>query len=88
LSGRRDTIRLVTRYSAETLEVGISIAVGAFIGVLPFNWIVNRFGQVAAYCFLFFWFFCGVIAGFRSLLRVVRRMQREEGRQDGNGNSP
>jgi len=86
LSGqRRENIRLVTRFSAGALELGVSIAVGAFIAVWSFPWVKERFGEGAAYGFSLMWFLAGVIAGFRSLMRVLRRLQEEEGGQGGDG---
>ncbi|MBE0616663.1 MAG: hypothetical protein IH608_01885 [Proteobacteria bacterium] len=83
-SQRRENIRLVTQFSAGALELGVSIAVGAFIGVGAFPWVKARFGEGAAYGFALVWFLAGVFAGFRSLLRVLRKFQQED-EQGGNG---
>jgi ATP synthase protein I len=81
---RRDTMRLVTRFSAGTLELGIAVAVGIGIGYLLDT---KVFGGRTTPWFTLFWLLCGVVAGFRSLIRVVRQLQ-EEGERDGNGNPP
>lgn len=69
---RRDNLRLVTQYSAGTLELGVSVAVGAGIGY----WLDSVF-HTAPWLTLF-WLLCGVVAGFRSLLRVARRLEKDE----------
>ncbi len=83
-SQRRDTLRLVTKFSAGTLEMGISVAVGAGIGYVLDT---RVFGGRTTPWLTLFWLLCGVIAGFRSLLRVLRRLQQEEGGQGGDGDS-
>mgnify|MGYP005842833953 CR=1 FL=1 len=83
-SQRRETMRLVTRVSAGTLELGLSVAVGAGIGYLLDT---RVFGGRTTPWLTLFWLLCGVIAGFRSLLRVMRELERE-GEQEGNGNPP
>ncbi len=77
-------MRLVTRFSAGTLELGISVAIGVGIGYFLDT---RVFGGRTAPWFTLFWLLCGVVAGFRSLLRVLRQLQ-EEGERDGNENSP
>ncbi|MEW6490638.1 MAG: AtpZ/AtpI family protein [Thermodesulfobacteriota bacterium] len=83
-SQRREAMRLVTRVSAGTLELGLSVAVGAGIGYVLDTQV---FGGRTTPWLTLFWLLCGVIAGFRSLLRVMRELQRE-GEQEGNGNPP
>lgn len=83
-SQRRETMRLVTRVSAGTLELGLSVAVGAGIGYVLDTQVFD--GRTTPWLTLF-WLLCGVFAGFRSLLRVMRELQRE-GEQEGNGNPP
>lgn len=78
-SERRETVRVVTQYSAGALELGVSVAVGAGLGY----WLDSMF-DTAPWLTLF-WLLCGVVAGFRSLLRVVRRLEKAEGQRDGDG---
>ncbi|MHB8765152.1 MAG: AtpZ/AtpI family protein [Deferrisomatales bacterium] len=78
----RDTTRLVTQYSAGALELGVSVAVGAGIGY----WLDSVFAT--APWLTLFWLLCGVFAGFRSLLRVVRRLEREEEQRELDENAP
>ncbi len=78
----RDTLRLITQFSAGALEVGLSVAVGAGIGY----WLDSVL-DTAPWLTLF-WLLCGVIAGFRSLLRLVKRLERAEGQKDDDGNAP
>ena len=78
----RDTLRLITQYSAGTLELGVSVAVGVAIGY-GLDWLLGT-----APWFTLFWLLAGSVAGFRSLIRVAKKLQREEDRGDGEGNSP
>jgi len=78
----RDTLRLITQFSAGALEVGLSVAVGAGIGY----WLDSVL-DTAPWLTLF-WLLCGVIAGFRSLLRLVKRLERAEGQKEDDGNAP
>ena len=78
----RETLRLVTQYSAGALELGVSVAVGAGIGY----WLDSVFGT--APWLTLFWLLAGSVAGFRSLIRVARRLEEEEARKDSNGHSP
>ncbi len=78
----RDTLRLITQFSAGALEVGLSVAVGAGIGY----WLDSVFGT--APWLTLFWLLCGVAAGFRSLLRLMKRLERAEGQKEDDGNAP
>lgn len=78
---RRGTLRLLTDYSAGTLEMGLSVAIGAGLGY----WLDSVF-HTAPWLTLF-WLLCGVVAGFRSLIRVARRLEKAEGENDRDGNS-
>jgi ATP synthase protein I len=69
----------MTQYSAGTLELGVSVAAGAGLGY----WLDSVF-HTAPWLTLF-WLLCGVIAGFRSLLRVARRLEKAEGETDQDG---
>lgn len=75
----RETLRLITDYSAGTLELGLSVAVGAGIGYVLDHVVFD--GRTAPWLTLF-WLLCGVFAGFRSLLRVVRKLERAESKGD------
>ena len=64
------------------LELGISIAVGYFIG----DWLDGRFGTHPWLSISFL--FLGIAAGFRSLLQAARRAMRDvtdDEKQTGNG---
>jgi ATP synthase protein I len=78
---RRGTVRLVTQYSAGALELGVSVAVGAGIGY----WLDQTLGT--APWMTLFWLLAGVMAGFRSLIRVVKRLEKEQARRDDDGDS-
>ncbi len=78
---RRETVRAATQYSAGTLELGISVAVGAGIG-----YALDRYFDTAPWLTLF-WLLCGVAAGFRSLYRVAKRLEREDETKEQNGDA-
>lgn len=78
----RETMRLVTEFSAGTLELGLSVAVGALFGY----WLDSVF-HTAPWLTLF-WLLCGVVAGFRSLVRVARKLEKEESGRDRDGQAP
>ncbi|MBI5015790.1 MAG: AtpZ/AtpI family protein [Deltaproteobacteria bacterium] len=73
---RRETIRAVTDYSAATLELGVAVAVGVGIGY----WLDSVFHTGPWLTLL--WLLFGVFAGFRSLYRVVRRLEEREAEAD------
>lgn len=75
-------LHLITHFSAGTLEMGVSVAVGIGIGY----WLDSVF-DTAPWLTLF-WLAAGVVAGFRALIRVVRRLEHEEGRKERDGNAP
>ena len=70
--GHGKTARKVTEYSAGTLELGISVAIGIGIG-----YAMDRYFDTAPWLTLF-WLICGVFAGFRSLFRVAKRLERQD----------
>jgi ATP synthase protein I len=78
----RETMRLLTEFSAGTLELGLSVAVGALLGY----WLDSVF-HTAPWLTLF-WLLCGVVAGFRSLVRVARKLEMEESGRDRDGQEP
>jgi ATP synthase protein I len=69
---RGKTARAVTEYSAGTLELGISVAIGIGIG-----YALDRYFGTAPWLTLA-WLLCGVVAGFRSLFRVAKRLERQD----------
>jgi ATP synthase protein I len=77
----RETLRLITQFSAGTLELGVSVAVGVAIG-----YGLDRLLGTAPW-FTLFWLLAGLVAGFRSLIRVAKKLSAEEGREDRDGNS-
>lgn len=77
----QDTRRLIVEFSAGTLELGISVAVGVFIG-----YFLDRYFGTAPWLTLI-WLLLGSVAGFRSLIRVARKLGEDESRKDPDGNS-
>lgn len=75
---RRDTIRLVTDYSAGTLEMGLSVAIGVGIGYWLDRFVERQFHVRTTPWLTLFWLLCGVLAGFRALYRVARRLGEQE----------
>jgi len=67
-----DTMRALTKYSAGALEMGVSVVVGLAIGYSLDNW----FGTTP--WMSLFWLACGTVAGFRSLYRMAKKLEREE----------
>lgn len=81
-NNRRDTMHLITEYSAGTLEMGASVAIGVGIGYALDRWLGT------SPWLTLFWLVCGVIAGFRSLYRVAKRLERREEGGDGGRRTP
>ncbi len=75
-------MRLVTDFSAGTLELGVSVAVGVGIGY----WLDAVF-DTAPWLTLF-WLMCGIFAGFRALIRVARKLEGAEDQDDRDGSAP
>jgi len=65
-------IRQIGSYSTLGLEMGLSVAVGAIIGYYLDKWL-----HTDPWLLIVFLIF-GVIAGFRSLYRALKRLQRED----------
>ena len=59
-------------YSAIGIEMAASVAVGGLIGY----WLDGYFGTEPWW--LSFWLICGVIAGFRSLYRLTKKVTRAQ----------
>ena len=68
--------RRILRHSTVGIEMGLSVVVGLLLG-----WALDRWLETSP-LFLLVCLILGFAAGFRSLLRAVRRM-REELRGDG-----
>jgi ATP synthase protein I len=69
---RGKIVRQIASYSTLGLEMGLSVAVGAIIGYYLDKWLHSEPWLLIV--FLIF----GVIAGFRSLYRALKRLQRED----------
>jgi ATP synthase protein I len=69
---RGKIVRQIASYSTLGLEMGLSVAVGAIIGFYLDKWLHSEPWLLIV--FLIF----GVIAGFRSLYRALKRLQRED----------
>lgn len=65
-------IRQIASYSTLGLEMGLSVAVGAAIGYYLDKWLDTE------PWFLIIFLLFGVVAGFRSLYRAMKRLQRED----------
>jgi ATP synthase protein I len=65
-------LRQIASYSTLGLEMGLSVSVGAIIGYYPDKWL-----HTEPWLLIVFLIF-GVIAGFRSLYRALKRMERED----------
>ncbi len=78
----RGTARAVTQYSAGALELGVSVAIGAAIGY----WLDSLLDTGPWMTLL--WLLAGVVAGFRSLFRVARKLEREQALKDQDGDGP
>ncbi len=79
---RRETVQLITHVSAGTLELGVSVAIGAGIGYALDSWLGTDPWMTLL------WLVAGVIAGFRSLIRVLQSLERAEGQKEDDGNAP
>ena len=64
-------IRQIAAYSTLGLEMGLSVAVGAGIGYYLDKWLKTE------PWFLIIFLVFGVIAGFRSLYRAAKRLQKD-----------
>ena len=64
-------IKQIAMYSTLGLEMGLSVAVGAGIGYYLDKWLKTE------PWFLIIFLVFGVIAGFRSLYRAAKRLQKD-----------
>ena len=78
----KETAKAAVSYSAGTVELGVSVVVGIAIG-----YALDRFFDTAPW-FTLFWLVCGVIAGFRSLFRVMKRLERDDAAKEQHGDAP
>jgi ATP synthase protein I len=69
---RGKILRQIGSYSTLGLEMGLSVAVGAIIGYYLDKWL-----HTDPWLLIVFLIF-GVIAGFRSLYRALKRLERED----------
>jgi ATP synthase protein I len=69
---RGKILRQIASYSTLGLEMGLSVAVGAIIGYYLDKWL-----HTDPWLLIVFLIF-GVIAGFRSLYRALKRLERED----------
>jgi len=65
-------IRQIASYSTLGLEMGLSVVVGAVIGYYLDKWL-----KTEPWLLIIFFLF-GVVAGFRSLYRALKRLQQED----------
>lgn len=65
-------IKQIAAYSTLGLEMGLSVAVGAGIGYYLDKWLKTE------PWFLIIFLVFGVVAGFRSLYRALKRLQQED----------
>jgi len=66
-------------YSTMGLEIGLSVVVGFLIGTWLDDWIGT------APWFLLIFGMAGIIAGYRSMFRIVKRMQSDSKTSQKNG---
>jgi ATP synthase protein I len=65
-------IQQIASYSTLGLEMGLSVALGVGIGYYLDKWLNTEPWLLIVFLLL------GVIAGFRSLYRALKRLQKEE----------
>jgi len=68
---KKKVIEQIAYYSTLGLEMGLAVAVGVGIGYYLDKWLGTR------PWFLIIFLFFGIVAGFRSLYRALKRMERE-----------
>jgi ATP synthase protein I len=69
---RGKLFRQIASYSTLGLEMGLSVAVGAIIGYYLDKWL-----HTEPWLLIIFLVF-GVVSGFRSLYRALKRFERED----------
>jgi ATP synthase protein I len=65
-------IKQIASYSTLGLEMGLSVAVGAVVGYYLDTWLKTEPWLLIVFVIL------GIIAGFRSLYRAMKRLEREQ----------
>jgi ATP synthase protein I len=70
--GKKEVIKQIAYYSTLGLEMGLAVAVGVGIGYYLDKWL----GTTPWLLILFLFF--GIVAGFRSLYRALKRLERED----------
>jgi ATP synthase protein I len=60
------------RFSSMGLELGLSVILGLFIG----QWLDERYGTAPWLLLLFLLF--GMVAGFRSVFRLLKKLQEDQ----------
>ncbi|MBW2057463.1 MAG: AtpZ/AtpI family protein [Deltaproteobacteria bacterium] len=70
--GTKRLIFLVGHYGTIGLEMGLSVAIGLFIGI-----VLDRYLGTKPWMALIF-LILGVVAGFRALFRVVKEIQKQD----------
>jgi len=58
-------------YSSVGIEIGLSVGCGAAIGYFLDLWLDT------APWMLFFWFFCGIAAGFRAMIVTLNKLKND-----------
>ncbi len=73
------------KYSSVGIEMGLSVVAGVLIGGWLDDWFeAAPWGFTTKPYMLMFWTVCGVVAGFRSIIRVARNWQKEMQEQQAN----
>ncbi len=69
---KRKVIIQIASYSTLGIEMGLAVAVGVGIGYYLDKWLGTQ------PWFLIIFLFFGIVAGFRSLYRALKRLERED----------
>lgn len=77
----KKTLLGAMKYSVIGIEFGLSVVVGALIG-----YFLDLYLGTDPWMFIF-WFFCGIIAGFRTLYRVSKRFLNESKNDEDQGSN-
>lgn len=76
---RRDNLRVAMEYSAGALELGTSVAGGAWLGYW-LDSVLHTAPWLTLLCLL-----GGVFVGFQSLIRVAKRLEKAQNPEDRDG---
>lgn len=77
MDNKKSNITSYLRYSVIGIELAFSVIAGALIGY----WLDAKLDT--APWFFIFWVICGIIAGFRSLFRLVKKIMKEDHLKNG-----